>query len=72
MAHYGCIRDEIRAFVKQMPESLPKTDEQAPNNHERQFEMRIKRFLSLARSLERKVSRHATLWLTVRSQELKS
>jgi arsenate reductase len=46
MAHYRRIRDEIRAFVERLPESLISEDKREPGNHQRQFEMGLKGFLS--------------------------
>jgi len=46
MAHYRRIRDEIRAFVERLPESLMNEDTPESSNHQRQFEIGIKGFLS--------------------------
>jgi arsenate reductase len=46
MAHYRRIRDEIRVFVERLPESLMNEDTRGPSNHQRQFEIGIKGFLS--------------------------
>jgi arsenate reductase len=46
MAHYRRIRDEIRAFIERLPESLMNEDTRGPSIHQRQFEIGIKGFWS--------------------------